>query len=144
MVPAGGEGHRLLGAAAALGFVVAVDLANPDEYPAAGSTTQIEALLLQSSVCPEGSDLWILCEFPDLLDRREGHLPHPGGPSVGLVLEPLRAFLLEPLQYLVDGGAPDAEIACYGLRAPAVHAQLHDGPSPFTGAHLVVAGIVPL
>ena len=136
MVTLGGERHRLLGTAAGFGFLVAVDLANPGKDSSAGSTAQIEALLLERGVYPESSDLRVSGQSPDLLDRREGHLPHPGGPSVGLVGEPLRSLLLEPLEDLVDGGAPDAEVACYGLRAPAVHAQLHDGRFPFTGVNL--------
>jgi hypothetical protein len=39
----------------------------------------------------------------------------------------------------------DTEIACYGLRVPAVHAQLHDGCPPLGGIfHLVVERVVPL
>jgi hypothetical protein len=46
VVPVGGEGHLLLGRAAACYHLVAVDLANPGEDPAAGGAAQTEALLL--------------------------------------------------------------------------------------------------
>ena len=144
VVPLGSEGHRFLCATTALRFLAAVDLAHLGEDSPAGGAAQVEAFLLEGNMDPECADLWILRQLPDLLDGREGHLPHPGGPSVRFVLKPLRAFFLEPLQNLVDGRASDTQVAGDGLRGPAAHAQLHDGCSAFAGVHLVEAGVVPL
>ena len=63
---------------------------------------------------------------------------------MGSVRETSRPCLLEPLKGPVDGGTVNAEVAGDGLRAPAVHAQLHDRCSAFSGIfHLVVAWVVP-
>jgi hypothetical protein len=147
VVALGSERHGFLRPTAALWCVVAVDLADLGEDTAAGGAAQVEAILLQGGVHPEGADLRVPCQLPDLLDGREGHLPHPDRSSIGFVCKTFRAFLLEPPQDLVDGGASHAEMTGDGLRAPAVHAQLHDGRSSLarrSRLHLMVARVAPL
>src|SRR5215217_7833030 len=97
MMPVGGERHGFLRPAAALWLVVAVELPDLGEDPAAGGAGEVEAPLLQGGVHPEGADLRVLRELPDLLDGREGHLSHAGGPSVRPVRKPGRSFLHEAL-----------------------------------------------
>src|SRR5215217_8884383 len=104
MMPVGGERHGFLRPAAALWLVVAVELPDLGEDPAAGGAGEVEAPLLEGGVHPEGADLRVPRELPDLVDGREGHLPHSGGPSAGFVRETGDAFLLEPPEGLVDGG----------------------------------------
>ena len=69
---------------------------------------RLNPFCFKAAVYPKRPELRVLGQLPDLLDRRERHLPHPGRLSVGSVRETRRPFLLEPLQSPVDGGAVDA------------------------------------
>lgn len=115
VVPVGSERHRFLLAAAALGFLVAVDLADLREYSAAGGAGEVEALPLEGGVDPERSEFGISGQLPHLLDGPEIHLPHPGGPAARPLPEALGALLPETAEDPVDGHTVDAEVAGYGL-----------------------------
>src|SRR3712207_7951094 len=68
-------------------------------FRSAGGAAQVEAILLQGGVHPEGADLRVPCQLPDLLDGREGHLPHPDRSSIGRSEE--HTSELQSRQYLV-------------------------------------------
>jgi hypothetical protein len=60
----------------------------------------------------ERTEVGILLQAPDGLDRLEVDLAHARGPPVGLVFQTLLAFLDPPFEDPVDGGFMHPEVPC--------------------------------
>jgi hypothetical protein len=134
------EGHLPLLLGRPLGLLQAVEGAVGGEDATAGPGAQVDADLGQGRVDPVLAEVRVPLQPPHGLHRPERDLPHAGRAAVGPILEAVGAFLRPPPQDAVDGRLMDAQVAGYGLGAPALGVEGHHGQPALAALRDLVVG----